>query len=157
MYEVGVFYLKRLVINLLMELENKLDRIIELLEKIESKISGNTVTEPTLTEIIKIKNSKPTGLQLKNQRAVEFANRQDSKQYLKTLKREIDRILEIQKSQPTWYPEFNPQSLKWFSKNFKNPNAPFYIKLKKEVEQFAQAVTNQGKHLIDQMKEELTN
>jgi len=127
-----------------MELESKLDRIIALLEKIESKISGNAVMEPTPTAIIKTKNSKPTALQLKNQRAVEFANRQDSKQYLKTLKREIERILEIQKSQPTWYPEFNPQSLKWFSKNFKNPNSPFYINLKKKLNSSRRLLPTRG-------------
>jgi hypothetical protein len=135
-----------------MELENKLDRLVELLEKIESKISGNLITEPAPIAIVKIKNSKPPALQLKNKSAIEFANRHDSKQYLKILKRDIERILEIQKVQPTWYPEFNPQSLKWFSKNFKNPNTSFYINLKKEVEQFAQIVTNQGKFLIDNQR-----
>jgi predicted secreted protein len=64
-----------------------------LLEKIEGKISGNVITELAPTAILKIKNTKPTALQLKNQRATEFANRQDSKQYLKTLKRDIDLIL----------------------------------------------------------------
>lgn len=136
-----------------MGIEEKLDRIIELLEGIDKKIVGESagLGKENFSEIENIKAFKPIPAQLRNQRVVEMANRMDRKSFLKIYKRDILEILEIHKTNPDFYPVFQPQSLGWFAK-FKNPHSPFYIQLKKDTVRYCDGVTQELRRMIDNFK-----
>ncbi|MBE9599990.1 hypothetical protein [Pedobacter sp. MC2016-24] len=103
-----------------MKLDEKLDLIIELLREINQKLGGDLPT-PKPDKVKVIRARKPTEEQLRNQRTVEWATKSDRRSFLKAWKRDLPKILEIQRHKPNFYPEFEPQTLKWFSK-FRNPN-----------------------------------
>lgn len=136
-----------------MELSEKLDRIIDLLERIEAKLPEVPVVHPVASPAKVSPSRKPTPLQEKNKLAVEFVNHHDSKQYYKAIKKHIEEIIRLQTQNPGWYPPFVPQSLAWFDTKFKKYNGtPFYAELKQHTIAFAQAVTIKGKALIDKLK-----
>ncbi|MBS1502509.1 MAG: hypothetical protein JST32_10635 [Bacteroidetes bacterium] len=130
-----------------LKIEAQLSRINNLLEQIAAKL-GIEITTETAVKDARVKPSKPTAAQLRDSRAVEFANKHDRRQFLKVIKEKINDILEIRKHNPGWHPEFTPQSFKFFSK-FRNSSGPFYQQLKKDNELFAEAVTEEGRRLIE--------
>ena len=140
-----------------MGIEEKLGQVILLLKSIEAKLQGTTM-EDEILPVTREKPSKPTPTQLKNQRVVEVANHMDRNMFLKFCRKNIEDIIERQKKDPNWTIEFKPQSLKlnWFAR-FKNPNAPFYIKLRKETEEYGRAVTLEGRALIERLKKQIHN
>jgi hypothetical protein len=132
-----------------LKIEAQLHRINDLLEQICAKL-GIELTVAPLTDVV-VKPGKPTAAQLRNSRAVEFANKHDRLQFLKVIKGRIGDILEKRKYSPGWHPEFTPQSFKFFGK-FRNASAPFYHQLRKDNELFARAVTEEGKRLIEKFE-----
>ncbi|MGN6398674.1 MAG: hypothetical protein ACTHMI_24100 [Mucilaginibacter sp.] len=132
------------------KIEGQLSRINDLLEQICAKLGIEITSVIPATDHL-AKPTKPTPAQLRNSRAVEFANKHDRLQFLKATKERINDILEIRKHEPGWYPDFTPQSFKFFSK-FRNSSAPFYQQLRKDTELFARAVTEEGKRLIEKFE-----
>ena len=134
-----------------MELDVKLDLIIELLKEINQKLDGQFPVNK-LNKINSSKILKPTEEQIRNKRLVELATKSDRKSFLNAWKRDLSVVIELQKHDPNFYPEFEPQTLKWFTK-FKNPNSMFYQQLKLETLAFCKGVTLEMRQIIDNYRE----
>jgi hypothetical protein len=134
-------------------MEEKLDRIIELLEKIYSALPQTLLqTEPIAEEITTIhKNVKPMPSQLRDKRMVEMVAHSDRNSFMSVWKKGINDLIEIRKTKPGFYPVFQTQALKWFDNHFKKPNHPFYIQLKKETIAYCEAVTKEAQKKFDKL------
>lgn len=95
-------------------MEEELDRIIELLEKIYSALPQTLLqTEPIAEEITPIhKNVKPTQSQLRDKRMVEMVAHSDRNSFMSVWKKRINDLVEIRKTKPGFYPVFQTQALK---------------------------------------------
>lgn len=136
-----------------MKTEEKLDRIIELLEKIYAALPKTDVqAEPIAAEIIPaVKPVKPTPAQLRDKRMVEMVARADRNSFTRAWKQGINDLIEIRKSKPDFFPIFKTQALKWFDNHFKKPNHPFYIQLKNETLAYCDAVTKEAQKKFEQL------
>jgi hypothetical protein len=127
-----------------MSVEDKLDKIIELLTSIDLKLSNEQAPKASNVELKKV-HRKLTAEQSRFKRAVEFTLSQEAKFFIRSCKKEIRRILEIRKTETDWMPIFNDtQAYRWaIERAARYPNSPFYQDILKYSESFVKSTNEQ--------------
>jgi hypothetical protein len=129
-----------------MSLENKLDQIIELLTRIDAKLSPNSKPEIPVTEVFI--PPKPTKAMLKFQHMIEFAASMDRTHFLSAVRKRAAEVMEIRKHQAGWTFSFTPQFTPKIDEKIQKTGAQFYKDLKTWSENYARAVEAEGEKTL---------
>jgi hypothetical protein len=127
-------------------IENKLDQIIELLNRIDAKLSLTSEPEMPVAQVVIA--PKPTKDMLKFQHMIEFAASMDRTHFLSAVRKRAAEVMEIRKRQPGWAFSFTPQFTPKIDKKIHKTGAQFYKDLKTWSENYARAVEAEGEKTL---------
>ena len=140
-----------------MAIEEKLDKIIEILLRIEE---GLKINADTGQEIIAEKASpvilRPTKSQLKFKRVIELANSMDRTHFFSSIRKNAVTIMERKKSNPAFKLNFTPQLLHKIDEKIAKTQAQFYKDLKDQTILYANAVEREGEAVLQRAINRLT-
>ncbi len=125
-----------------MSIEEKLDQVIELLTRIDAKLSPKSEPETPVAELVI--QPKPTKAMLKFQHMIEFAASMDRTHFLSAVRKRAPEVMEIRKHQPGWGFSFTPQFTPKIDEKIQKTGAQFYKDLKTWSENYARAVEAEG-------------
>lgn len=111
-----------------MSIEDKLDQIIELLTRIESKLDPKPERPFAAVETIKV--VKPTPSQLKFKRLIEFAAGMDRTLLFSHIRKNAAQYMADRKRDPTWRFSFRPQFTPKIDEKIQKTGAQFYKDIK---------------------------
>lgn len=137
-----------------MSLEAKLDQIIELLTRIETKLSPQS--EPAAPAVKTTIIPKPTKSQLEFKRMIEFAAEMDRKFFFSAIRKNVERYMEIRKHNPNWRFSFTPQFTPKIDEKIQKTGAQFYKDLKTWTENYSRAVEDEGEKVLERAISRLT-
>ncbi|HWZ15441.1 MAG TPA: hypothetical protein VNW95_09405 [Mucilaginibacter sp.] len=129
-----------------MNIEAKLDQIIELLIRIEAKLSPQT--EPKAPAVVPIVVSKPTKSQLKFKHMIEFAAEMDRKFFFSAIRKYAPRYMEIRKHDPNHRLSFTPQFTPKIDEKIQKTGAQFYKDLRIWSDNYSRAVEAEGEKVL---------
>lgn len=137
-----------------MSIDDKLDKIIELLTRIETKLSPQV--EPAVTLATPVSNPKPTKAMLKFKHMIEFAASLDRTQFLSAVRKRAAEIRELRKQEPGTTFSFVPQFTPKIDEEIRKTGAQFYKDLKAWSENYARAVEAEGEKTLQRAIDRLT-
>jgi hypothetical protein len=111
-----------------MNMEAKLDQIIELLTRIESKLDAKPHTPAAALETIK--PAKPTPGQLKFKRMIELAASMDRTHLFSHIRKNAAEYDAERKLDPNWRLSFTPQFTPKIDEKIQKTGAQFYKDIK---------------------------
>jgi hypothetical protein len=137
-----------------MSIEAQLDQIIELLTRIDAKLSP--ASEPEMLVIEVVIPPKPTKAMLKFKHMIEFAASMDRIHFLSAVRKRAAEVMEIRKHQPGWAFNFTPQFTPKIDEKIQKTGAQFYKDLKTWSENYVSAVETEGEKTLQRAIDRLT-
>lgn len=129
-----------------MSIADKLDQIIELLTRIDRKLSLQS--EPPAPTADIVIPPKPTKSMLKFKHMIEFAAEMDRKFFFSAIRKYAPRYLEIRKHDPSHRVSFTPQFTPKIDERIQKTGAQFYKDLRAWTDNYARAVEAEGEKVL---------
>jgi hypothetical protein len=137
-----------------MNIEDKLDQIIELLSRIDAKLSPPGEQRMPDTEVVI--PPKPTKGMLKFKQMIEFTAEIDRKFFFSAIRKYAPRYMEIRQHDPSHRLSFKPQMTPKIDEKIQKTGAQFYKNLRTWSDNYSRAVEAEGEKVLQRAIGRLT-
>ncbi|WP_439697424.1 hypothetical protein ACFGVS_03215 [Mucilaginibacter sp. AW1-7] len=137
-----------------MSIADKLDQIIELLTRIESKLDPKPDRPFAVAETTKV--AKPTPSQLNFKRLIEFAAGMDRTLLFSNIRKNATQYMADRKRDPSWRFSFRPQFTPKIDEKIAKTGAQFYKDLKAWNENYIRVVETEAEQVFQRAVARLT-
>lgn len=137
-----------------MSIADKLDQIIELLTRIDKKLSPPEELEKPAENIVV--QPKPTKAMLKFKQMIEFAADMDRGFFFSAIRKNAARYMEVRQHDPHHRLSFKPQMTPKIDEKIQKTGAQFYKDLRAWSDNYARAVEIEGEKVLQRAIGRLT-